>query len=198
VLLILGILAGKSPLMMQMARGVRDGREYVTDLVRRMYRFVWNQRFTAQTLRSGLYSIGQGVVARSQAQRLVVAIDPVNFEKPYTHELEGVSTVFKSTPPPLHGRGRLRHGYPSLTAYGVNLPEPALSYAHCFPYELDFVSENVELQAAAKATRQLYPNQALCFVGDSGLDDEKYFAHRFGQPLHYSGGPRQAPGGRLQ
>jgi hypothetical protein len=30
---------------------------------------------------------------------LVVALDPVNFEKPYTEDLEGVSTVMKSTPP---------------------------------------------------------------------------------------------------
>ena len=37
VLMILGILAGQSPLIMQMARGMRDGREYVTAVARRMY-----------------------------------------------------------------------------------------------------------------------------------------------------------------
>jgi hypothetical protein len=177
VLMILGILAGQSPLITQMARGVRDGSQYVTSLARRMYRFIWNGRFTSTTFQTGLYAVGQAVVAGYQADSLVVAIDPVNFEKPYTHDLEGVSTVYKSTPPPLQGRGRLTHGYPSLTACVVNLPEPVVTYAQWFSYTLDFVSENAELQAAANHTRQLYPDHTLCFVGDSGLDDEKYFSH---------------------
>jgi len=49
-----------------------------------------------------------------------------------------------------------------------------------FSYTLDFVSENVELQAAASTTRALYPHHALCFVGDSGLDDQKYFEYLLG------------------
>ena len=149
----------------------------MTNMARRMYRFIWNRRFSAQTLERGLYAIGQATVRRYHPEGLVVAIDPVNFEKPYTQALEGVSTVYKSTLPPLHGRGRLTRGYPSLTACVVNLPEPVVSYAHWFSYQLDFVSENAELQAAASQTRQLYPDQPLCFVGDSGLDDAKYFAH---------------------
>jgi hypothetical protein len=39
--------------------------------------------------------------------QFVVEIDPVNFEKPYTHELAGVSTVHKSSPPDRHGQARL-------------------------------------------------------------------------------------------
>ena len=62
----------------------------------------------------------------------------------------------------------------------VNLPEPAVTYANWFSYTLDFVSENVELQAAASTTRALYPHHALCFVGDSGLDDQKYFEYLLG------------------
>ena len=106
---------------------------------------------------------------------LVVAIDPVNFEKPYCDAVEGVSTVYKSTPPPLTGRGRLTHGYPALTACVVNLPEPAITYASWFSYTLDFVSQNNELFAAIDNSRQLYPAYDLCFVGDAGLDDEKLF-----------------------
>jgi len=101
VLMILGIVAGQSPLITQMARGVRDGSRYITALARRFYRFVWNRRFSQQTLQGGLYAIGQAVVASYEVAELVVAIDPVNFEKPYTYELEGVSTVYKSTPPSL-------------------------------------------------------------------------------------------------
>lgn len=177
VLMILGILGGQSPLITQMARGMRDGSAYVLGLARRFYRFIWNKHFSQDSLQAGLYAIGQSVVAGYGCEELVVAIDPVNFEKAYTHELEGVSTVYKSTPPPLSGRGRLTRGYPALTACVVNLPEPAVTYANWFSYELDFVSQNAELQAAATTTRHLYPSHRLCFVGDSGLDDEKYFTH---------------------
>jgi hypothetical protein len=127
VLLMLGILAGQSPVITHMAQGMRDGSEYVIGLARRFYRFIWNQRFTAHSLQAGLYAIGQGVVGAYECQELVVAIDPVNFEKAYIQAVEGVSTVHKSTPPPLSGRGRLTHGYPALTACVVNLPEPAVT-----------------------------------------------------------------------
>ena len=120
ILMVLGILAGQSPLITQMARGVRDGSRYITDMARRLYRFVWNRRLTYQTLQSGLYGIGQATVARYKPEELVVAIDPVNFEKPYTHKLEGVSAVHKSSPPNRAGQARLVRGYPALTACVVN------------------------------------------------------------------------------
>jgi hypothetical protein len=51
----------------------------------------------------------------------------VNFEKPYTQELEGISTVHKRCPPGRQGQVRLVRGYPALTACAVNLPEPVLT-----------------------------------------------------------------------
>jgi hypothetical protein len=44
-----------------------------------------------------LYGLAQQAVARDPHPYLVVAIAPVNFEKHYTADLEGVSTVLKST-----------------------------------------------------------------------------------------------------
>jgi hypothetical protein len=58
----------------------------------------------------------------------------------------------------------------------VNLPEPVLTYAQWFSYTREFLSENAELLAAMTSTRQLYPVQSLCFVADSGLDDQKLVA----------------------
>ena len=75
-------------------------------------------------LLKGLYGVAQQAVARYPRPYLVVAIDPVNFEKPYTEALEGVSTVLKSTPPSPKGEKRLTPGYPAITATIVNLPEP--------------------------------------------------------------------------
>ena len=177
VLMVLGILAGHSPLITHMARGVRDGSRYILDMARRMYRFVWNRRLSSQQLQQGLYALGQATVARYGVQELVVAIDPVNFEKPYTHDLEGISTVHKSCPPDRQGKARLARGYPALTACVVNLPEPVVTYAQWFSYTREFLSENAELMKAITNTRQLYPDCPLCFVADAGLDDQKLFAH---------------------
>ncbi len=78
-------------------------------------------------------------MAHEQPPYLVVAVDPVNFEKPYTHHLEGVSTVHKSTPPDRYGKARLARGYPAITATIVNTRVPATTYANWFSYTLDFL-----------------------------------------------------------
>jgi hypothetical protein len=46
-------------------------------------------------------------VAEHALTHLVVAPDPVNFQKPYTKKLEDVCTVMKSTPPGEWGQKRL-------------------------------------------------------------------------------------------
>jgi hypothetical protein len=169
-----GILAGQSPLVTQMARGVARNDETVWPMAKRFYRFVWNQRFSHRDLLKGLYGIAQRRVAEHTPSHLVVALDPVNFEKPYTEELEGVSTVMKSTPPGPRGEKRLTSGYPAMTATVVNLPESVVTYANWFSYRTaDFVSENREIYRAIRITRALFPQSKLRFVGDSGLDDQK-------------------------
>jgi hypothetical protein len=128
-------------------------------------------------LLKGLYGLAQRAVACYPRPYLMVAIDPVNFEKPYTEALEGVSTVLKSTPPGPKGAKRLTPGYPAITATIVNLPEPVITYANWFSYRTaDFVSENCEIYRALRISRALFPGIPLRFVGDSGLDDQKIFA----------------------
>ena len=171
-----GIICGQSPLVTQMARGVAREEKTIWPMAKRLYRFMWNQRFSHRDLLKGLYGIAQRTVAEHAPSRLVVALDPVNFEKPYTEELEGVSTVLKSTPPGPGGQKRLTPGYPAITATVVNLPEPVVTYANWFSYRTtDFVSENQEIYRAIRTTRALFPQAKLCFVGDSGLDDQKIF-----------------------
>ena len=114
---------------------------------------------------------------------LVVAVDPVNFEKPYTRALEGVSHVMKSTPPSLTGEKRLTRGYPAITATVVNLRQPVVTYANWFSYvTADFLSQNREIERALRMSRALFPREKLRFVGDSGLDDQKIFAQVERQP----------------
>lgn len=175
-LAIQGILAGQSPLITRMATGVSRAQATSWPMAKRLYRFIWNERFTHRHLLKGLYAVAQKQVAQAGPKSLLVALDPVNFEKPYTHALEGVSFVMKRTPPGPGGEKRITPGYPAITATVVNLPVPVITYANWFSYRTeDFVSENRELYRALRTTRALFPHHALCFLGDAGLDDQHLF-----------------------
>lgn len=94
-----GIIGAKSPVVTHMARALAREEETIWPMAKRLYRFIWNKRFSHRDLLKGLYGVAQHTVAAHTPSHLVVALDPVNFEKPYTEKLEGVSTVMKSTPP---------------------------------------------------------------------------------------------------
>lgn len=175
--MLLGILGGQTPVITGMARqnGKEDGETW--PVAKSMYRLLGNKRLQTGVLYQGLYETGQSIVASENPEYLVAAVDPVNFEKPYTKSLEGVSVVHKATPPDLNGHARLAHGYPSITSTIVNTKVPVTSYANWFSYRtLDFISQNKEIEQAFTNTVRLYPDQKIRFVGDSGLDDQKMFA----------------------
>lgn len=170
------ILATETPVITAMSRAVSRIEADCWAAAKRIYRFLDNERFNHDDLFSGLYRMTQASVVQEQPGYLVVAVDPVNFEKPYTEKLEGVSTVYKSTPPDVDGKKRLAHGYPAITATVVNTRVPGVCYANWFSYQLDFISQNTEIQQAIEQTRQLFPGQRIRFVMDSGMDDQKIFA----------------------
>jgi hypothetical protein len=59
----------------------------------------------------------------------------------------------------------------------VNTKVPVTSYANWFSYQTaDFISQNKEVEQAFETTCRLYQGRKICFVGDSGLDDQKMFA----------------------
>jgi hypothetical protein len=170
-----GISGAQSPVITQMARCLERSKSGVWAMSKRFSGLLSNERFSHRTLVKGLYALAQQQAAQEAPETLVVAIDPVNFEKPYTQHLEGVSTVMKSTPPALDGAKRLTRGYPALTATIVNLAVPAITYANWFSYTLDVVSQNGEIERAIRTTHALFPHQSLWLVGDSGLDDQRFF-----------------------
>ncbi len=172
-----GILGGQTPVIIAMARhsAKDDGDPWA--VTKRRYRWLNNERITSQDLFASLYQIGRHAVALERPTYPVVAIDPVNFEKPYAQEVEGVSGVHKATPPDLNGQARLTHGYPAITATSVNTPVPVTRYAHWFSYQTaDFLSQTHKIEHAVEQTGRLYPNNRRRFVGDAGLDDQKMFA----------------------
>lgn len=175
--IILGILGGQTPVITEMARQSSKDEVETWASAKRIYRWMDNKRIKSEQLFASLYLIGQEVVALESPKYLVVGVDPVNFEKPYAKAIEGVSVVYKATPPALDGKARLTHGYPAITATVVNTKVPVTSYANWFSYKTeDFISQNKEIQQAFEQTCRLYLGYKVRFVGDSGLDDQKMFA----------------------
>jgi len=175
--MLLGMLGGQTPVITSMARQVWKQGGETWAVAKSIYRLLGNKRLKTNVIYQGLYQVGQQVVERENPDYLVVAVDPVNFEKPYTKELEGVSVVHKATPPDLTGHARLARGYPAITATIVNTQVPVTSYANWFSYQTaDFLSQNKELEQAMQTTHRLYGGRNIRFVGDSGLDDQKMFA----------------------
>jgi len=171
-----GLVTSQSPLVTQIARGVSHNDATIWPTCQRAYRFLSNPRCCSRTLLKGLYRVAQRAVTEQQPRYLVVAVDPVNFEKPYTHTLEGVSHVMKETPPCLGHPKRITRGYPAITATIVNVEQPATTYANWFSYESpEFLSQNREIEKALRVTRALFSGHKLRFVGDAGLDDQKVF-----------------------
>ena len=172
-----GILTNETPVVAAIAQSVSRQEADCWAAAKRIYRFLKNKRFNHHQLFKGLYRIARRSVAEAALSYLLVALDPVNFEKPYTKKLEGVSIVHKKTPPNLEDEARLAHGYPALTATVVNTPVPVISYASWFSYQTpDFISQNREIQRAIRTTRWVFPDQPIRFVMDSGGDDQKIFA----------------------
>lgn len=171
-----GILGSESPVVTRMAQTVARTASGVWPAAKRIYGLLQNARISHADLAEGLAMMTRGNVMADELDYLVVAIDPVNMEKPYTKALEGVSTVHKSTPPTRNGKARLTTGYPCLTATVVNSRIPATTYAHWFSYTRDFRSENVEIQRAIDATNALFSDRRLRYVLDAGFDDRKWFA----------------------
>jgi hypothetical protein len=175
--MLLGILGGQTPVITGMARQNGKAAGETWAVAKSMYRLLGNKRLATKVIYQGLYEGGQQVVAHENPDYLVVAVDPVNFEKPYTKKLEGVSVVHKATPPDVTGHARLTHGYPAITATIVNTKVAVTSYANWFSYQTaDFISQNKEVEQAFETTCRLYAGRKIRFVGDSGLDDQKMFA----------------------
>ena len=175
--ILLGILGGQTPVVTGIARqnSKEEGESWAT--AKRIYRLLANRHLQTSDVYEGLYKIGQQVIKQEQPEYLVVAVDPVNFEKPYVKSLEGISVIHKATPPDLSGQARLAKGYPAITATVVNTKVPVTSYANWFSYKTaDFISQNKEIEQAFQTTCRLYADYKVRFVGDSGLDDQKMFA----------------------
>ena len=76
------ILANETPVIVAMAQSVSRQEAECWATAKRIYRFLENERFNHHHLFKGLYEVARCTVAQASLAYLVVAIDPVNFEKP--------------------------------------------------------------------------------------------------------------------
>ena len=90
---------------------------------KRIYRLLKNPRVPPRLLLKGLSHRARATVAQEQLPYLVVAVDPVTFEKAYPRKLEGVSTVRTSTPHAA-GRGAPDAGLSGHHGHGRHYPRP--------------------------------------------------------------------------
>ena len=89
-----GILAGETPVITAIAQSVARTDCDPWPAAKRIYRLLKNPRVPPRLLTKGLYHLARVTVAQEQPAYLVVAVDPVNFEKPYTRALQNSSVQF--------------------------------------------------------------------------------------------------------
>jgi hypothetical protein len=89
------ILAQETTVIAAMAQNVYRQKMDCWAAAKRIYRLVEDIRIHPHQLLKGMYQIARLTVAQEQPNYVEVALDPVNFEKPYTKKLEGVGTLHK-------------------------------------------------------------------------------------------------------
>lgn len=183
-----GMLAARSPQVSQAAAHAPEREASSWSLAKCLYRLLDTPKFSHRAWLKQLYADARRVAQAAEQARVLVALDPVNFEEPYARKLEHLSRVWKSTPPGslTDRRQRVTHGYPAVLAYTVNLPQPTIPYARWFSYTSpEFISENMELHRAVRTVRTVLADQIICFIADAGLDDQKFFAYCSAQRVEF-------------
>lgn len=181
--LVAGMLGARSPQMTKAASSAPGQVKAPFSLAKRFYRLMSSANYSAADWLKTLQGDARAVVEQAGPEQVIVALDMVNFEQPYAEHVEGISTVYKATPPGPHGKARLTPGFPTVLCEIVNLPQPAIPYAHFFSYTTpDFLSQNREVQRAVRETCAVLKGFPVCFVTDSEWDDQTMFAYIAAQP----------------
>ncbi len=181
--LVAGMLGAGSPHMTKAAGSAPGQVKAPFSLAKRFYRLMSSQNYSHADWLKALQDDARALLEQHQPSQVVVALDMVNFEQVYASQVEGISTVHKTTPPGPDGKARLTSGFPTVLCEVVNLPQPAIAYAHFFSYTTpDFLSQNREVQRAIRETVSVTTGYPVCFVTDSEWDDQAMFAYFAAQP----------------
>lgn len=156
---------------------------------KRFLRLLHTPRFSHHRWLEVFYALAASeVAALPLGQRLIVALDPMNLEKPYARKMEGLCRVHKETPPGSllpkearrKGKGRLRPraritwGYPTIFALALNSRYPVLLHHRLFSYQSrDFQSQPWEWIEGMHRVRRIAGRRRVCLVADAEADDQK-------------------------
>lgn len=94
-----GMLAARSPQVTKAAAHAPNDSGDSWALAKRTYRMITSDRYSYRDWARCLYANARRKARAADPDQLVVALDPVNFEKAYAKKIEGISQVYKSTPP---------------------------------------------------------------------------------------------------
>ena len=188
-LLVPAVLAARSPHPVTAAAHAPDPPASPWALTKRFFTLLHTAHFSHRLWLQVFYAHGADEVAALPAgQRLIVALDPVNLEKPYARKIEGICKVHKDTPPgspsPQKPRrkgqrrkrstARITWGYPAIFALALNTAQPALLYHRLFSYKTDdFISQPWEWMEGMRHLQALAAQRTVCLVADAEADDQK-------------------------
>ncbi len=176
--LVAGMLGAGSPQMTKAASSAPGQVKAPFSLAKRFYRLMGSENYSHEDWLKALQADARVVVKQASPRQVIVALDMVNFEQPYAEQVEGISTIYKATPPGPDGKARLTAGFPTVLCEIVNLSQPAIPYAHFFSYTMpDFRSQNLEVQRAIRETCAVAKGYPVCFVTDSEWDDQALFTY---------------------
>jgi len=176
--LVAGMLGAGSLHMTKAAGGAPGQVKVPFSLAKRFYRLMGSANYSHMDWLKALQADARAVVEQAKPKQVIVALDMVNFEQPYAEQVEGISIVHKATAPGPDGKARLTSGFPTVLCEIVNLPQPAIAYAHFFSYTTDdFLSQNLEVQRAIRETCAVTEGYPVCFVTDSEWDAQAMFAY---------------------
>jgi hypothetical protein len=196
-LMLQGIIAARSPVASRMAGSVPHTVRKVFYVAKRVYRFCQNPRLgQADLLVPACTDTAERASELACRGYILVALDPVNLEKPYARAMEALQKVPRkasargiSRTEDLQGqkkRKELIWGYPLMVALALGRRTIGLTYAHLFSSRAaDFVSQNVEVAHAVVRTLALLAGHVVRFVADSGFDDQKLFAFIDRRPAQF-------------
>ena len=183
------ILAARSPQPARAAAYAPDPPTNTWALAKRFFSLLNTPVFSHQDWLKVLYADAREVVeAMEENSYVLIALDTVNFEKPYARKMEGISKIRKSTPPGTlpYRAPRITRGYPAIFGLVLNAPYPAIAYQRLFSYTTpDFISQPMEWISAFQTIRQQLPDKRICVVADAEADDQKLWREAKGCKLEF-------------
>ena len=179
-----GIIGAESLRVMKIATFSPNRQENASSTAKAIYRFLWNDDFSAQELLKPLYKKTKEDFRNEK--KVIGVIDLSPWEKPYARKMEGLSKVKKKD------KSGTVNGYMAVSVLFISKNKKGLGYFHLFSYEKfsyeESMSQNKQIERAIEEARKLLPAEAkITWVWDRGFDDGKNYKDVLGNGEDFIG-----------